>query len=88
MTAKEIVDKINSIMVKDFEIDPSRLNPEAALRDDLGLDSLDGVDLVVAMEREFHIHIEEEEARSMARLQDIYDYITEHTQTDSGTTSR
>ena len=87
MTPKEIADKINSIMVKDFEIDPSRLKPEADLKADLGLDSLDGVDLVVAVEREFHIRIEEEEARSMARLQDIYDYITEHSRTGSGAAS-
>jgi acyl carrier protein len=78
MTPEEIIDKINSIMVNDFEIEPSRLKPEAALKADLGLDSLDGVDLVVAVEREFHICIEEEEARSMTRMRDIYDYITKH----------
>ncbi len=78
MTSDETRARINSIMISDFEIDPSLLKPEANLRTNLGLDSLDGVDLVVAIEREFHVRIEEEEARSMTTLQDIYDYIIEH----------
>lgn len=75
MTNEEIMAKVNDILVEGFEIEPSLLKPQAHLADDLDLDSLDGVDLVVALEKEFGCRIEEEEARSMSALKDIYDYI-------------
>ena len=75
MTPEEIRQEINEIMVEGFEIDPDLLEPEARLADDLGLDSLDGVDLVVAVEKRFNCRIEETQARAMRTLKDIYDYI-------------
>jgi acyl carrier protein len=51
------------------------LKPEASLRDDLDLDSLDGVDLIVAIEKKFHCRVDEEEARSIRTLNDIYESI-------------
>lgn len=77
MTFEEIVAKVNEIMVEGFEIEPELLEPEAQLADDLGLDSLDAVDLVVALEKEFGFRIDEERARSMRILKDIYDYVEE-----------
>jgi len=75
MTTDEIVAKVNEILVEGFEIDPFLLKPEARLVEDLDLDSLDGVDIVVAIEKEFGCRIEEEDARSMRLLHDIYDYL-------------
>ncbi len=71
MTFEEIVSGVHGIMVEGFEIEPELLAPEAHLRDDLGLDSLDGVDLVVAIEKRFSVRIEESEARAMLKLSDI-----------------
>jgi acyl carrier protein len=74
MTKDEVFSAINEIMVTGFEVDPDILKPQAHLMDDLGLDSLDGVDLVVAIEKKFGCRLEESEVRSMATLGDIYDY--------------
>ena len=80
MTREEVILKVNEIMVQGFEIDPALLQPESRLRDDLGLDSLDGVDLVVAIEKGLGCRIEESAARSMRTLRDIHDYVEQRTQ--------
>jgi acyl carrier protein len=75
MDLEDIVAQVNKIMVEGFEVDPDILTPEATLKDDLGLDSLDGVDLVVALEKSFGCRIAEEDARQIKTLQDIYTHI-------------
>jgi acyl carrier protein len=75
MTEAQIREKVNGVLTEGFEIEPAAIKPEALLREDLGLDSLDAVDLVVALEKQFGLRIEESEARSMRVLKDIYDYI-------------
>jgi acyl carrier protein len=86
MTHDEMIAKVNEIMIQGFEIDPALLKPEARLREDLGLDSLDGVDLVVAVEKKTGLRIDESAARSMRTLQDIYSYLEGRAQTvDVGT---
>ena len=73
MTRDEVLARVNEIMAQDFEIDESRLKPEAHLVNDLGLDSLDAVDLVVAVEKKFGCRLDESEVRAMRTLSDIYD---------------
>ena len=75
MTIDEVRAQVDEILVEGFEIDPELLAPEAQLGDDLGLDSLDGVDLVVALEKRFSCRIKESEARAMRSLQDIYESV-------------
>jgi len=75
MPTDEIVQAVNRIMVDDFEVDADLLGPDALLGDDLGLDSLDGVDLMVAIEKEFGCRIKEADARAMRLLSDIYEYV-------------
>jgi acyl carrier protein len=74
----EVIALLNRILEEDFEIDAALLKPEASLRDDLDLDSLDGVDLIVAIEKQFHFRVDEEEARSIRTLNDIYASIERH----------
>lgn len=74
---EEIKKVINTIMEDEFEIDPELIKPEALLGEDLGLDSLDAVDLIVAIDKELGVRIEEEEARNIRTLEDIYDKIAE-----------
>lgn len=78
MSREEIVSILNGILEVDFEIDPSLLKPDALLREDLDLDSLDAVDLIVAIEKRFGFRVNEGEARSIITLSHIYESIERH----------
>jgi acyl carrier protein len=84
MNSESIVAKLNEILVEGFEIDPDLLAPEARLAKDLELDSLDGVDLVVAIEKAFSCRIQEADARSMETVGDVYRRIEQSLQTGKG----
>ncbi|MFP4381886.1 MAG: acyl carrier protein [Candidatus Sumerlaeia bacterium] len=79
MNDKEILDRVKKVLAEEFELDEEELNPDAALYDELGLDSLDSVDLVVALEKEFEFKIErsvdEERIRAIRKISDICDFI-------------
>jgi acyl carrier protein len=74
MTRDEVLAGVNKILVEGFEIEPALLAPGASIINDLGLDSLDAVDLVVAIEKKFGCRLEETEVRSMRTLDDVYNY--------------
>ena len=77
MTEQEIIDITNKVFEDSFEIERERLQPEAHIFTDLGLDSLDIVDLVVALQKGFGVNIrDEEQVRDIRTLQDIYRFIT------------
>ena len=76
MTEQEIIDKTNKVFEESFEIESGRLKPEAHIFNDLGLDSLDIVDLVVALQKSFGVNIRnEEKVRDIRTLQDVYQFI-------------
>ena len=75
MEKREIVEKINQFLVEEFEVEPSRITPEANLRETLELDSLDYIDLVVVIESNFGFKVKPEDFLSIATFQDFYDYI-------------
>jgi len=78
MTDQEIIDITNRVFEEDFEISAEKLVPEAQIFEDLGLDSLDIVDLVVALQKSFKVRIQDDEqVRSIRTLQDIYTFIKE-----------
>jgi acyl carrier protein len=73
MTDDDIFQRIKSIFIEEFELEPEQLLPEATLFDDLGLDSLDAVDMVVALEKEFGVKVKDEESiRSVRTLDDLH----------------
>ena len=72
MTPEEIHAAVDQIMIEEFEVEPASLTLDAALDTDLDMDSLDGVDLVVALEKTFECRIPEDEARGIRTLGDIY----------------
>lgn len=78
MTKEEIIDKVNELLVEEFEIDHEVLTPEASLKHDLEIDSLDFVDIVVLIDREFGFKPKAEELKAIKTLQDFYDYIAVH----------
>jgi len=76
MTNEEIVSLTNQVFVESFEIAPERLQPQAHIFTDFGLDSLDVVDLVVALQQKFGVKIRSDErVRGIRTLQDIYGFI-------------
>jgi acyl carrier protein len=76
MTDQEIVEKINISIAKEFELDQDTLTPETTLFEDMGLDSLDIVDLVIVLEAAFSFKIREEEAiRKIRTLGDIHTFV-------------
>lgn len=76
MADQDIIDKTNKVFEEAFEIDPAKLTPEAHIFTDLGLDSLDIVDLVVELQKAFGVKIrDEQDVREIRTLQDIYDFI-------------
>jgi acyl carrier protein len=76
MTHDEIVKNINAVFEESFEIEPERLVPEANVFLDLGLDSLDTVDLVVAIQKRFGVQVRDDErVRAIRTLADVYAFI-------------
>ena len=76
MTREEIIAKTNAMFAESFEIEPERLVPEANIFLDLGLDSLDMVDLVVALQKRFAVQVRDDErVRAIRTLGDVYDFI-------------
>ena len=70
-----IIKIVNQVLEEEFEIDAELLKPEALLFEDIGLDSLDAVDLIVMIDKELGVRIEEEEARAIRKLDDVYQII-------------
>ncbi|MCK9616488.1 MAG: acyl carrier protein [Lentimicrobiaceae bacterium] len=75
MKEEEIIAKINDILIDEFEIEPEQLQPDANLMKTLEIDSLDLVDLVVIIEKNFGFKVKAEEFANIKVLQDFYDYI-------------
>jgi len=72
-TEAEIVEKVNEIFCETFEIAPDRLVPEARVFEDLGLDSLDAVDLVAALQTALGVRLRDSDrVRSVRTLADVY----------------
>ncbi|HAH31192.1 MAG TPA: acyl carrier protein [Elusimicrobia bacterium] len=76
MTREQLASEINAVLAAQFELKPESLqDPETKLNDDLGLDSLDAIDLVVTMEKKFGCRILEAEAREVRTLSQLYDCV-------------
>jgi acyl carrier protein len=75
MTNEQIVEKINEFLVEEFEVDASKIQPDAVLKDTLGLDSLDYVDLVVVIESNFGFKVKGEDFVGIVTFQHFYDYV-------------
>ncbi len=76
MTEKDIIIRINQVFEESFEIKKEKLEPQKHIFNDLGLDSLDIVDLVVALQQKFGVKIRNDERlRNIRTLEDIYQFI-------------
>lgn len=75
MNKEEIIEKINGFLVDEFETDADDIQPDANLKDTLGLDSLDYVDLVVSIESNFGVKLVEADFVGISTFQTFYDLI-------------
>lgn len=76
ITKEEIIQKTNEALKKEFELTDAQLVPTARLKDDLGLDSLDAVDMIVVLEQQFSVVLRQGyDMRSMVTLNDLYNFI-------------
>ncbi|MCJ7465990.1 MAG: phosphopantetheine-binding protein [Maribacter sp.] len=75
MNKEVIIDKINDFLIDEFEVQEEEISPEANLKDTLELDSLDFVDLVVAVEANFGVKLAGEDFINVITLQNFYDLI-------------
>jgi acyl carrier protein len=71
--------RIKEIVAEQLGVDEAQVSNESSFMDDLGADSLDTVELVMALEEEFDIEISDEDAEKIQTVQDAIDYITDHT---------
>jgi len=74
----DIFDKVKGIVVEQLDVRPEEVIPEAAFTTDLGADSLDVVELTMAMDERFKISIPDENAEKILTIQDAVNYIETH----------
>ncbi|MFP3982305.1 MAG: acyl carrier protein [Desulfurivibrionaceae bacterium] len=78
MTEEEIKKRVRKVLAHEFELEEAELKPEVSLYEDLELDSLDAVDMVVALEKAFAMKMTDQEAlREVATIQDLFDFLIE-----------
>jgi acyl carrier protein len=70
--------RVRDIIVEQLGVNPEQVTPEATFVDDLGADSLDTVELVMALEEEFGLEIPDEEAEKIGSVSDAINYIDSH----------
>jgi len=71
-------EKVKQIVVEQLGVDEAEVTPSASFVDDLGADSLDTVELVMAFEEAFDIEIPDEEAEKIRTVKDAIDYVSKH----------
>ena len=78
MSSEEIFEKVKEIIVEQLGVAETAITPDASFIDDLGADSLDVVELIMAFEEEFDMEIPEVEAEKISTVGDVVDYIKEN----------
>jgi len=71
-------ERIKEIIVEQLGVDEEQITPDASFIDDLGADSLDTVELVMAFEEEFDVEIPDDDAEKIRTVQDVIDYLNTH----------
>jgi acyl carrier protein len=75
---KEITEKVKQIIAEQLGVEEAEVTPSASFVDDLGADSLDTVELVMALEESFDIELPDDAAEKIRTVQDAIDYIEKH----------
>lgn len=75
MTDTDIYERVKGVIAEQLGVDEADVKPEASFVDDLGADSLDVVELVMALEEEFNVEIPDEDAEQIGTVEEAVDYI-------------
>jgi acyl carrier protein len=75
MSEKSVEEKVKDIIVEQLGVNPEQVTPSASFIEDLGADSLDTVELVMAFEEEFNIEVPDEDAEKLQKVGDVVSYI-------------
>ncbi|HIK34471.1 MULTISPECIES: acyl carrier protein [unclassified Thermosynechococcus] len=75
MNQSEILEKVKAIVADQLSVDAEKVVPEASFAEDLNADSLDSVELIMALEEAFGVDIPDEEAEKLKTVQDVLDFI-------------
>ena len=78
MTREEIIAQVNSLLAEEFEIEESEFAPDALLKDTLGLDSINLVDLIALVQATYKITIPVSDLPQIQTFDNLYDYISSH----------
>lgn len=70
-----VFEKVKEIIVKELKVEAEKVTLEASLKDDLGADSIDAVEVIMSLEDEFGISIDDETAEGIKTVKDLVDYI-------------
>lgn len=75
----DILNRIKEVLAKDYEVDPATVSLQSKLKEDLGLDSLDLSEAILAIEDEFDFEFDDDAVDSLKTLEDMCQYIEKHT---------
>ncbi|CAF0691321.1 acyl carrier protein [Candidatus Methylacidithermus pantelleriae] len=78
MAEKSVEERVKEIIVEQLGVNPEQVTPDAKFIEDLGADSLDTVELVMAFEEEFNVEVPDEEAEKLQTVGDVIRYIEEN----------
>ena len=78
MSRDEVVVKVNDFLIDEFELEETQLTPQALMKEDLDIESLDFVDIAVIIERDFGLKVTSEQMIQIKKLEDLYNFILEH----------
>ena len=78
MNKEVVVGKVNGFLIDEFELEEQQLLPEALMKDDLDIESLDFVDIAVILEKEFGLKVTSEQMIKIRKLDDLYNFILEY----------
>jgi len=84
MADKTIEEKVKDIIVEQLGVNPEQVTPQASFIEDLGADSLDIAELVMAFEEEFSVEVPDEDAEKLQTVGDVIKYIEERAKTQGG----
>ena len=73
-----VEERVKSIIVEQLGVDAEEVTPEASFVEDLGADSLDTVELIMAFEEEFGVEISDEDAENIRRVKDAIEYVSKN----------